>query len=320
MRLKLSSFLQMKPNLLIYQVLGWKIAFYYILVLGRFYFAIKRREKRRIELSIKAAFGHSKDKREIASITRDVFRGVFSHYYEKLFNAYADVRTLKGFFDRFVDSPTLGKVDKALSRGKGVLFVTGHYGGIEYIPIYLAVRGYPISVIAKFATPQLKETLRRRTEPFGLRIIDASQKNSILTTVLKELRSNRIVFIECDEIEEWKSSDKQRIFFLGSRVGLDRTINILQKRSQAEVIFGVLRRISLREYALSLDHYEDMASRFGEAAISFGEAVLKDLENLILSDPTQWYQWKNFFDIAFAEPVNSKDKVEPVQAFRPAYA
>ena len=95
MRLKLSSFLQMKPNLLIYQMLGWKIAFYYILVLGRLYFSVKRREKRRIELSIQAAFGHSKDKREIASITRDVFRGVFSHYYEKLFNAYADVRTLK---------------------------------------------------------------------------------------------------------------------------------------------------------------------------------------------------------------------------------
>ena len=320
MRLKLSSFLQMKPNLLIYQMLGWKMAFYYILVLGRLYFSIKRMEKRRIELSIQAVFGHSKDKREIASITRDVFRGVFFHYYEKLFNAYADVRTLKNFFDSFVDSPTLGKLDKALSRGRGVLFVTGHYGGIEYIPIYLAVRGYPISVIAKFATPQLKETLRRRTEPFGLRIIDASQKNSILPTVLKELRSNRIVFIECDEIEEWKLSDKHRIFFLGSRVGLDRTINILQKRAQAEVIFGVLRRSSLREYALFLDHYEDMASRFGENAISFGEAVLKDLEKLILSDPKQWYQWKNFFDIAFAKPVDSEEKVEPVQAFRPVYA
>ena len=320
MRLKLSSFLQMKPNLLIYQMLGWKMAFYYILVLGRLYFSIKRMEKRRIELSIQAVFGHSKDKREIASITRDVFRGVFFHYYEKLFNAYADVRTLKNFFDSFVDSPTLGKLDKALSRGRGVLFVTGHYGGIEYIPIYLAVRGYPISVIAKFATPQLKETLRRRTEPFGLRIIDASQKNSILPTVLKELRSNRIVFIECDEIEEWKLSDKQRIFFLGSRVGLDRTINILQKRAQAEVIFGVLRRSSLREYALFLDHYGDMASRFGENPISFGEAVLKDLEKLILSDPKQWYQWKNFFDIAFAKPVDSEEKVETAPALRPAYA
>jgi lauroyl/myristoyl acyltransferase len=310
----------MKPNLLIYQMLGWKMAFYYILVLGRLYFSIKRMEKRRIELSIQAVFGHSKDKREIASITRDVFRGVFFHYYEKLFNAYADVRTLKNFFDRFVDSPTLDKLDTALSRGRGVLFVTGHYGGIEYIPIYLAVRGYPISVIAKFATPQLKETLRRRTEPFGLRIIDASQKNSILPTVLKELRSNRIVFIECDEIEEWKLSDKQRIVFLGSRVGLDRTINILQKRAQAEVIFGVLRRSSLREYALFLEHYEDMASRFGENAISFGEAVLKDLEKLILSDPKQWYQWKNFFDIAFAKPVDSEEKVETAPALRPAYA
>ena len=320
MGIKLSSFLQMKPNLLIYQVLGWKIAFYYLLMLGWIYFSIKRREKRKIELSVRAAFGHSKDRKEIRKITGDVFRGVFSHYYEKLFNAYANIQTLKDFFDRSIHSPTLNNLDKALSRGRGVLFVTGHYGGIEYIPIYLAVKGYPISVIAKFATPQLKETLLRRTEPFGLRIIDASQKSNVLTNVLRELRSNRIVFTECDEIEEWKLSDKHRIFFLGSRVGLDRTINILQKRAQAEVIFGVLRRISLREYSLSLDHYGDLASRFGENAVSFGEAALKHLEQFILSDPKQWYQWKNFFDIAFVKPVDSVEKVEPVEALRPAYA
>ncbi len=319
MRLKLNSFLQMKPNLFIYQILGWKIAFYYILLLGHLYFSIKRKEKRKIQIAIRSAFGPIKDDDQIASITRDVFRGIFSHYYEKLFNAYADVQTLKSFFDRFVDSPTFEKLDKALGRGRGVLFITGHYGGIEYIPIYLAVKGYPISVIAKFATPQLKTTLLRRTEPLGLRIIDAHQKNTILKTVLRELRSNRIVFIECDEIEEWKLSEEHRISFLGSRVGLDRTINILQRRSQSEVVFGVLRRISLREYAFLLEHYDKIFCS-SENVISFGEAALKDLERLILADPKQWYQWKNFFDIASAKPVDCATKVEPVPALQTAYA
>ena len=49
------------------------------------------------------------------------------------------------------------KLDKALGQGRGILFVTGHYGGIEYIPIFLALKGYPMSVIAKFSTKQLKE-------------------------------------------------------------------------------------------------------------------------------------------------------------------
>ena len=317
MRLKLSSFLQMKPNLIIYQMLGWKIAFYYIQVLGHLYFSIKRREKRQIELSIQAAFGHFKEKREIAAITRDVFRGVFSHYYEKLFNAYADIHRLKGFFKRFVDASTLDRLDKALNKGRGVLFVTGHYGGIEYIPIYLAVRGYPISVIAKFATPQLKETLLRRTESLGLRVIDASQKNTILASVIKDLKANRVVFIECDEIEEWKSSDKKRISFLGKWVGLDRTITVLQKRSKAELVFGVLHRFSLEKYSFILKSYPEIAKHREDADIPSGEVVLKFFEELVASDPTQWYQWKNFIDI---EPgISKKSNENSVSTLEPAY-
>jgi Kdo2-lipid IVA lauroyltransferase/acyltransferase len=317
MRLKLSSFLQMKANLVIYQMLGWKMAFYYILVLGRLYFSIKRREKRRIELSIQEALGHSKERREIERITRDVFRGVFSHYYEKLFNAYEDVRKLEFFLENSVEAPNLGKINEALRKGKGVLFVTAHYGGIEYIPIYLATNGFPTSVIAKCSTNQLKDRLFLRADELGIRLIDATQKGKILSAVVEELKGNRVVFIECDEIEEWRPSRGEIISFLGQRVGVDRTINLLQRRTGAEVVFGAMHRYSVQKYTLIVKNSVEI---LGRRSRSMGEALLKTLEQLVYSDPSQWYLWKNYVDIDRFSPVKSKSQGDmPGVVFHPAY-
>ncbi len=301
-------------------MIGWRITFYYILILGRLYFFVKRNEKRKVEESIRATFGNAMNHREIACVTKDVFRGVLCHYYEKLFNAYADINKLSSFFEKNIAAPNLGKIDEALRKGKGVLFVTGHYGGIEYIPIYLAMKGYPVSVIAKFATKQLKEVLLRRTEPLGLKIIDGSEKRVILRSVIRELKVNRLVFVECDEIEEWRPSENQRISFLGKWVALDRTITVLQRKTRAEVVFGVLRRFTLRKYSLIVESYHEMKYHLEGNTITVGEAVLKSLEKLVYSDPKQWYQWKNFFDIIQLEAVNLKKEVlAPSVGWRSAY-
>ena len=321
MGLKLSSFLQMKPNLLIYQMLGWKMTFYYILVLGRLYFSANRREKRQIELSIQAAFGSFRDRRELDQITRDVFRGVFSHYYEKLFNAYEEIGKLKSFLEKSIDAPRLGKIHEALRKGKGVLFVTGHYGGIEYIPIYLAANGFQTSVIAKCSTKQLKDKLFLRADELGIRLIDATQKGKILSAIVEELKANRLVFIECDEIEEWRPSRGENISFLGQRVGVDRTINLLHRRTGAEILFGLLHRHTLGKYTLLLENVEEISQRFNGAQLSWGGAVLKALEELIWTDPMQWYQWKYYEKMGEIKLAREYDERKPLpRLWGPAYS
>jgi KDO2-lipid IV(A) lauroyltransferase len=294
--MKLSSFLQMRSNLFVFQMLGWRIAFYYILILGRLYFFVRRDEKKKIEASIRSVFGPSKDKREMMCLTKDVFRGIMAHYYEKLFNAYEDMGKLINFFHNHIEAPGLGMLDAALARRQGVLFVTGHYGGIEYIPIYLATKGYSISVVAKFATTRLKAALVRRTEPLGLKIIDAGKKDGLLRSVLGDLKANRIVFVECDEIKEWRPSERERILFLGKWVALDRTINVLQRRTQSEVIFGVLHRFSLKKYTLELENFPGIKYYFKYRIVSVAEAVLRRFEKCIYAHPEGWYQWDNYPD------------------------
>jgi len=297
MHVSLSKLLQLRLNVFLYKRLSWKAVFFYIIILGKLYFFFNRKEKDKIEEAVESVFEGLRSKSEMNTIKRNVFQGIISHYYEKLFNAYERIEGLSDFFKESIELHCLHKLDSALKEGKGVLFVTGHYGGIEYIPIFLALRKYPISVIAKFKTKELKETLYQKTKGVGLKIIDADQKNGTLSSVMKELQQNRIVFIECDEIEEWRPSQKERISFLGKRIGVDRTINIIQKRTGTKVVFGILHRFNLGKYTLILENYQDILQRVGKIPSSIGEAVLEFFEQYIYSYPEEWYQWKNFAKI-----------------------
>ena len=295
--MKLSSFLQMKPNLFIYQRMGWKITLHYIMMLGRLYFLLKQDEKQKIVKSLESVFGNRKEKSEIEAITKEVFRGIYAHYYEKLFNAYEEITGLRSFMEKSIEPYGLNKLDTALERGRGVLFVSGHYGGIEYIPIYLALKEYDVSVIMKFSTQQLRETSYARANELGLKVVDAGQEKGVLSAVIRELRAKRIVFTECDEPEEWKPSARERFLFLGKMIGVDRTINLIHRRTGAEVVLGLLHRFSLHNYALVIEDHQDILSRVGRKAASLGEALLKSLEQLIYQGPEQWYQWKKYADV-----------------------
>jgi lauroyl/myristoyl acyltransferase len=282
---------------------------------------VNRKEKQKITEAIENTFGDRKSDTEVKNITKRVFHGIFAHYYEKLYNAYENNDGLADFFDESVEAEDLHKLDSALARGKGILFVTGHYGGIEYIPIFIAMKGYPISVVAKFATPQLKETLYNKTKDLGLRIIDADEEKSVMGAIIRELRANRVVFFECDEIEEWRPSRKERMSFLNKVIGVDRTINLIHRRSGAEIILGILHRFSLKKYRFLIKSSRDLATELGRQPSSITEALLKSLEQYIYAHPQEWYQWKNYPEIESIQPVDSKkNKSAPAPLYSPVFA
>lgn len=305
----LSSFLQWQPNVSLIQKMGWPMAFRYVSFLGSLYYFFRAKEKRKIIDAIQEAFAETRHSQEIRTITRDVFRGILHHYCEKLFNAYESVPNLKAFFDQSIEAPSLYKIDDALKQEKGILFVTGHFGGIEYIPIFLSLHGYPLSVIIKCATDQLKEKLHERARELGIRVIDAGQEN-VLGAVIRDLRENRVVFIECDEIEEWKPSKTEKMSFLGRSIGVDKTINLLQRRSGAQVVFGLLHRVSLEKYSFIIRNSQDVMEKGSVSVSSIGAGLLKVFEHYVWHYPDRWYQWKKFSEFG----VSSETSLQPAQS------
>lgn len=295
MKINLSSFLQWRPNIFLCKTLGWRITFSYMNILGKFYFFFNRKEKWKIKRAVETVFENRKGRSEIRLIIENVFRGILSHYHEKIFNAYSPAEILRDFFEIHVKNKGLNAIDQGLIRGKGVLLISGHYGGVEFIPIFLGANNYPVTIVAKFKTNDLRNTTMKKADHFSINVIDADHTPNVISAIFKDLRKNRVVITLCDEIDEWRPCRKNSVFFLGKQIQLDRTINILSKRCAAAIVFGVMHRDRQHRYKFIATPFEEMANRFQRSNdMSVGAVVLKCMEDYIYKHPEGWYQWKKY--------------------------
>lgn len=313
----ISRFLQWQPNVFLYRKLGWQVARSYLFLLGNVYYSLNRTEKEKISCSAADAFTRLAEPPR--ALEKQIIRGVLSHYFEKVFNAYETLPRLTRFLRDHVSAPTLYKLDQAMKKNRGVLLVTAHYGGVEYIPILLAMNRYPVSVVFKCSTSQLQDTLHRRADELKIKVIDPDHGNTA-AAVIDNLRANRIVFTECDEVEAWSPSPKEKIVFLGKEIGVDRTLNVIQRRSGAEMVFAIVQRFGLDKYALLLETYDDILAHLDGAPGSYAAAFLKRLEHYIYANPEAWYQWKHYANLDASAARVKSPSVAPLLKpfFRPA--
>lgn len=295
MRFNLSSFLQMRFNFFLIQKLGWTFTYVYIFLLVKLYFFIKRKEKHKIAQSIQSVFSEHKDPTDIKFLKKAVYRGIFSHYYEKIFNAFSPAETLRSFFETHMEIEGSEAIDEALAGGRGVLLVTGHFGGVEYIPLYLGFKKYPVSMVARFTSEKLRSSSLEQAAKFGIEIIDPDQTPNVMQEILKSLKKNRMVITQCDEIDEWRLSRRDKIFFLGKQTFLDKTLNVLSKRAAVPVVFGIMHRGNNHRYKFIATSWESMSQQVQRSIhTSMGEVILKFMSQYIYIHPEEWYQWKKY--------------------------
>ncbi|MBW2041010.1 MAG: lysophospholipid acyltransferase family protein [Deltaproteobacteria bacterium] len=307
--MQLSTFLQSKPNLYLCKTLGWRFSYYYIAFLGRLYFFFKRKERKTVKNAVSTVFAGKKNAAEIRKTTRAVFRGIISHYFEKLFNAYSSTDLLRNFLSSHVQCDNIQIIEESLSEGNGALLITGHFGGVEFIPGYLGANRLPVSILAKFKTDHLRERLFEKCTAFSTRIIDPTRTPNVVKEICANLKENRIVITQCDEISEWRPSKKDKILFLGKLIWLDKTMNILTKRTQAAILFGLMHRSKDHGYEFIVTSMDEMMDQFKRRAeSSLGEILLKILESFIYQYPEDWYEWKKYFSM---QTVPSETEPEP---------
>ncbi|MBN2418717.1 MAG: lysophospholipid acyltransferase family protein [Deltaproteobacteria bacterium] len=307
-KIKLSKLIQNKFNIYLYHLIGWNLARYYIFFLGKLYFFINKSEKDAVISSVTSILKRLHQKVNLNEIIKNVFNGIISHYYEKMFIGFEKFEKKNRFINENIICDDMVVIRKTLLKGKGAIVITGHYGAIEYIPALFGLNGINVSMIAKFKTEKLKNKIISQAAKYNARFIDTDNNSNILLNAVKELKENRVLVTQCDEFDEWRPSKTERISFLGHMTGLDRTINAIKKRSGAEILFGVIIRSSLNKYKLKIYSYEDMLRDIpcGESC-SAGEVVLKTLEQFIYRYPEQWYHWEKFSALT-GEP-NACDKV-----------
>jgi lauroyl/myristoyl acyltransferase len=289
-RIGLSHFLQWRFNTLLMNWLPIAVARAYISLMGKLYFALNRIEKQNIQFNLCAVIRRVPRTEPVDLVVRRTFQGLFAHYYEKLFTAYAHYDKVCRFILKRVEFEGQHLLNEALSQGRGVILVTGHFGAVEFLPTVLALNGYRVTMVVRFKTERLKLALNQRAARLGITLLDASEGDGVIFSACQALKANQILITECDEFEAWRPDRHRRTRFLDCSSPQDRSLDLLQRRHNSPAIMGLVCRSSGNRYGLKLHSLN--ATHHEPEAASISQRALRILEWYIYQAPDQWYQWK----------------------------
>ncbi|OHD69319.1 MAG: hypothetical protein A2177_02615 [Spirochaetes bacterium RBG_13_68_11] len=288
-KLNISVFFQSPVNIFIFRHVSPRISRRYLQAIGFLYYLVNRKEKRRIARNIRDLLEGSEETR-LRKVTRDTFRGIFSHYFEKMCSAFMETEAIERYVRQHVTIEGRELLDKALQKGKGCILVTAHWGGVEFIPWLLTVARYPASIILECKTARLAKAFQRHESLVGTELIIASSySGSILVRALQALKSNRVLMTQCDEVETWHKRRSSTVRLFGKSLYFDNTIEIIAKRTGAAVVGAFLERKPDGRYTL---HVEDVSVERNVA--STARECLGLWEKYVTRAPEQWYQWKHW--------------------------
>jgi len=156
-------------------------------------FAIKQKNIALNNLSI--AFGQNKSQEELKEIARDCFTFMAKSAVELMF---------------LMDKPLLLKsrvsisgkenLEKALSRNRGVILVSAHFGNFPLLLGKLAVEGYKSAGIMRpMRDSRVEKIFLKKRNKFGVKTIYSQPRDICVNSTIQALRNNELVFIPIDQ-------------------------------------------------------------------------------------------------------------------------
>ena len=158
-----------------------------------FLIAVKQRKIALETLSI--AFGQEKSHQELRKIAKDCFTFMASSGLETLF-FMKYTQLLK---ERVVIE-NKHILDEALSRAKGVILVSGHFGNFPLMMLRLAFEGYSVGGIMRPMRDQRVERMfSKMRDSLGLRTISTQPRKACVEATIRALRNNEVISFQLDQ-------------------------------------------------------------------------------------------------------------------------
>lgn len=293
MKVKISRFFQSYMNIFLIRHLSPRMAQRYLRLVGSAYYLVNRHEKRVIESNVREVLA-GREESYIREVIREAFRGIATHYYEKMCSAYLDYQDVARYVDERFEIRGAELLQQAIQGGKGCILVTAHWGAVEYLPWVLHRRGFAASIILECATAKLARSLRGQVTHADTELISTGC-GSIFRRALESLSANRVLMTECDEVDAWRKRQGHTVRLFGKDLYFDNAIDVLAHRSGAPVVAAFLKRLGNGRYSLIV---EDVSVK--RSPPSKAQECLQLLQRYVSRNPEQWYQWKKWGEMKIA--------------------
>jgi Kdo2-lipid IVA lauroyltransferase/acyltransferase len=253
---------------------------------GRLIGIIARGERRKVLGNLQRAFPSSSEA-ERFKLARDCF----SHLGQLLFEL-ACVRHLDNDMPRFVRWPDTSRqvLERALARGNGVVFVSGHVGHWELLARRVASAGFDCQSIAKETSdPRLTRWIESFRASAGLRSIWRGQPGAA-KHMLRALKSNAVLGLLIDQ-----DTKVQSLFvdFFGIPAKTPRAAADLALKTGAALVVGFCQRQGDGAYEISMQEVSTETS----TAQALTQTLTGHIESAIRKHPEQWVwmhqRWKS---------------------------
>ena len=153
-------------------------------------------KQRKIALeSLTIAFGRDKTRCEIERIAKDCFIFMAEAGLELMF-----LMDKPKLIKRRVEIIGKENLDTALSKGRGAILVSAHFGNFPLMLSRIRLEGYETSGIMRpMRDSRVEKFFMAKRTKFGIKTIYNQPRRACVETTLKTLRNNELVFIPIDQ-------------------------------------------------------------------------------------------------------------------------
>ena len=264
------------------RTIGWRRASAFGAKLGALGYAPLGIRRRVVERQIAAAF---------PGLSRDEVLAIARASYEHLGRTSIEAALLpsigqEGVLALFDGVDNWGAVEKALSAGKGLIFVTGHIGNWELAGAYVASRGVPLDVVARhMENPLFDRYLTSTRERIGMQVVHDSDA---VRRTPRALRGGRAVAFLSDQGVLGLASTF--VPFFGMPAKTPRGPAVFALRFGVPVVFGCALRQPNGRYRMTFETVtvQDTGDRERDVD-AIVAAYTKTLERWVRRAPEQYF-------------------------------
>ena len=229
--------------------------------------------------------GKSPNDPEVKRLGRMSFRGFARYLYEFLCFPHRTIEEM----DRRVSLHVGDDFHEARALGKGMIFVSAHFGNMDYGGVALARHVVPMTIVADMLKPkQLMDHLVEFRGKKGLNVVYLAQApRAILRALKKNEAVGFLVDVGCNR------HDGIPVTFFGRRTMFSAGPALLALRTGAPIVVGYCLVVGDRIEAYSYPPiFAVPTGNKAEDARRCSQQIAKYFEDFIGRHPEQWYIYR----------------------------